>query len=75
MTRMSGEAGPCTWTNLHKGIHKELGNLERRLHVASNNFFEEISHMIHVSGLIFFIAENKFSGGIPEFNFSKLFGV
>lgn len=51
----------------------ELGNL-KRLHVARNNFSGELSNVIHLSGLISFLAENnKFTGEIPDFNFSKLF--
>ncbi|XP_061338632.1 probable inactive receptor kinase At2g26730 [Gastrolobium bilobum] len=50
----------------------ELGNLER-LNIASNNFSGELYNVIHVSGLISFLAENnKFTGEIPDFNFSKL---
>ncbi|KAJ1439033.1 Protein kinase domain [Sesbania bispinosa] len=50
----------------------ELGNL-KRLHVANNNFSGELPNMIHVSGLISFLAENnKFTGEIPDFNFSML---
>lgn len=49
-----------------------LGNL-KWLHIASNKFTGELPNMIHVPGLISFLAENnKFTGEIPDFDFSKL---
>ncbi|RDX68871.1 putative inactive receptor kinase, partial [Mucuna pruriens] len=50
----------------------KLSNM-KRLHVSDNHFTGELPNMVHVSGLISFLADNNnFTGEIPSFDFSNL---